>query len=109
SIESSIVSGNAGSGADIASTTMVSLKNSAIGNASGFSGVDQGGNLPFGTALNLGPLQNNGGPTFTRALLSGSPCLNAGSNPANLTTDQRGAGNPRAANGAPDIGAFEAQ
>ena len=26
----------------------------------------------------LGPLQDNGGPTFTHALLSGSPAINAG-------------------------------
>lgn len=52
----------------------------------------------------LGPLQNNGGPTFTRALLPGSPAINAGSPdcppPA---TDQRGV--TRA--GRCDIGAFE--
>lgn len=40
----------------------------------------------------LGPLQNNGGPTLTMALLPGSPAIDAGSN-ANLlpsmTTDQR--------------------
>lgn len=67
---------------------------------------------------NLGPLQNNGGPTQTRALLPGSPAIDAG-NPggctdtlgAPLTTDQRGF--PRPANGGIalrcDIGAFELQ
>ena len=48
-------------------------------------------------APRLGPLQNNGGPTFTQALLSGSPAIDAG-NPSGctdgkghrLTTDQRG-------------------
>jgi hypothetical protein len=58
----------------------------------------------------LGPLQNNGGPTPTMALLPGSPALNAGSNAAALaaalTADQRGFG-PRAAGGTVDIGAFE--
>jgi len=67
-----------------------------------------------------GPLQNNGGPTFTNALLPGSPAIDAG-NPnlggcadnlgATLHTDQRGA--PRPANGAGstvcDIGAYELQ
>jgi hypothetical protein len=61
----------------------------------------------------LGPLQNNGGPTQTHALLSGSPAIDAG-NPggcrdefgALLTTDQRGF--PRRAAGC-DIGAFELQ
>jgi len=45
----------------------------------------------------LGPLQNNGGPTLTMALPSGSPAIDAG-NPSGctdgsghlLTTDQRG-------------------
>jgi hypothetical protein len=40
----------------------------------------------------LGPLADNGGPTPTHALLVGSPAINAGSNPANLRADQRGAG-----------------
>jgi hypothetical protein len=57
----------------------------------------------------LGPLQNNGGPTLTMALLAGSPAINAGScldatgNP--ILTDQRGTGRPPG--GACDIGAFE--
>ncbi len=41
----------------------------------------------------LGPLQNNGGPTQTMALLPGSPAIGAGSValiPAGITTDQRG-------------------
>jgi hypothetical protein len=57
----------------------------------------------------LGPLQDNGGPTQTIALLRGSPALNAGSN-AFVTpgeTDQRG--RPRIADGTVDIGAFESQ
>ncbi len=32
------------------------------------------------TAANLGSLQNNGGPTLTHALLSGSPAIDAGDN-----------------------------
>ncbi len=55
----------------------------------------------------LGPLQNNGGPTPTRALLGGSPALNAGSNPNSLTTDQRGV--PRVSGTSADIGAVEMQ
>ncbi|MBL9156129.1 MAG: cadherin-like domain-containing protein [Verrucomicrobiales bacterium] len=72
----------------------------------------------------LGSLANNGGPTQTHALLSGSPALNAGSNallPADtydldgdtntaepIPFDQRGAGFLRAI-GTVDIGAFELQ
>jgi parallel beta-helix repeat protein len=57
----------------------------------------------------LGPLADNGGPTLTHALLPGSPAINAGSNPANLTMDQRLAGFPRVFGSAVDIGAFEVQ
>jgi hypothetical protein len=67
----------------------------------------------------LGALFNNGGPTLTHALLSGSPAIDAGDNTlatsAGLTTtDQRGTGFPRKMDGADvnatqtvDIGAFE--
>ncbi len=39
----------------------------------------------------LGPLANNGGTTLTRALLPGSPAINAGDNSGCPATDQRGA------------------
>jgi len=65
----------------------------------------------------LGPLQDNGGPTFTQALLPGSPAIDAGDPVCTddlgvpLTADQRGA--PRPANGASatrcDLGAYEVQ
>jgi hypothetical protein len=55
-------------------------------------------------------LANNGGPTQTIALQFGSPLKNAGSNPANLTGDQRGiVGFFRTFGAATDIGAFEYQ
>ncbi len=68
-------------------------------------------NCLIGPAINplLGPLQNNGGLTETMALLPGSPAINAGSNSANLATDQRGPSFARIGFGAPDIGAFELQ
>jgi hypothetical protein len=64
----------------------------------------------------LGPLQDNGGPTFTRALFSGSPARDKG-NSSGATTDQRGftrpVDNPSIPNAAggdgSDIGAFEIQ
>lgn len=66
----------------------------------------------------LGPLQDNGGPTYTHALLTGSPALDQGRNFSGSPYDQRGSGfvrtsdDPSVAN-APggdgtDIGAFEA-
>jgi predicted outer membrane repeat protein len=62
----------------------------------------------------LGPLQNNGGPTPTMALLPGSPAIDAGDDgvlgsPLFLTTDQRGVGFPRKSGAHLDIGAFELQ
>jgi len=50
----------------------------------------------------LGPLDNNGGPTFTHALLNGSPGVDKGVNCPE--TDQRGIVRP---DGQCDIGAFE--
>jgi hypothetical protein len=62
-----------------------------------------------GNALNplLGPLANNGGPTFTFALLPGSPALMNGNPSGAPATDQRGF--QRVVNGKIDIGAFENQ
>jgi predicted outer membrane repeat protein len=54
----------------------------------------------------LGPLQDNGGPTETHALLAGSPAIDAGSPDCPPpTTDQRGVARPQGAGC--DIGAFE--
>jgi CSLREA domain-containing protein len=66
----------------------------------------------------LGSLQNNGGQTFTHALLAGSPAIDAGDqggcldhNNALLTTDQRGYARPIDGDGNGtvrcDMGAFE--
>ena len=59
----------------------------------------------------LGPLQDNGGPTFTHALLPASPAIDTGD--PNFTPppffDQRGAGFDRVVNGRIDIGSFEVQ
>ncbi|HEX6289555.1 MAG TPA: family 16 glycosylhydrolase [Herpetosiphonaceae bacterium] len=53
----------------------------------------------------LGALADNGGPTLTHALLSGSPALDAADPAACPPTDQRGTPRPQGA--ACDIGAFE--
>jgi len=59
----------------------------------------------------LGPLQDNGGPTFTHALLPGSPAIDAGD--PNFTPppyyDQRGPVFWRVRNGRIDSGSFEVQ
>jgi hypothetical protein len=59
----------------------------------------------------LGPLQDNGGPTLTHALLPSSPAIDAGDpdfTPPPLF-DQRGPGFDRVVNGRLDIGSFEVQ
>jgi hypothetical protein len=59
----------------------------------------------------LGSLQDNGGPTFTHALLAGSPAIDTGDNVGCQATDQRGNSRPSDGNGdgtaVCDIGAFE--
>ncbi len=112
SLVSTIVSGNAAANgfSDIAADpgTTVNVNFSAIGDPDGFTpSATSGNNLPFGAALNLLPLSGNGGPTLTVPLGLGSAAVNAGSNPAALTTDQRGPGFPRILAGAADIGAYE--
>jgi hypothetical protein len=86
-----------------------------IGDGTGMTGLSNGvnGNL-VGSATNpidalLGPLADNGGPTLTHALLSGSPAIDAGNNAYATDWDQRGEGFPRIVNGVIDIGAFEYQ
>ncbi len=58
-----------------------------------------------GADSRLGPLADNGGPTWTRELLPGSAALNAGQAVSALATDQRGVARPQGLR--PDIGAFE--
>jgi hypothetical protein len=59
----------------------------------------------------LGPLQDNGGPTFTHELLPGSPAINAGDpnfvGPPDY--DQRGPNYVRVTGGRIDVGSFEVQ
>jgi hypothetical protein len=99
--------------------TIELLANSLVVNNSG--SVDSNlygaytGSFDFIGSLTLGPLQNNGGPTFTQALPAGSPAIDAG-NPGAVpgvagipTNDQRGAPYTRRYNGRIDIGAFEYQ
>jgi CSLREA domain-containing protein len=85
---------------DCGGAAFTSLGNNLIGDLSDCSFVAAGGDK---TNVNpqLGPLADNGGSTFTHALLAGSPAIKArGGGPTR--TDQRGV--PRRA---PDIGAYE--
>jgi hypothetical protein len=96
--------------------TLTSQDFNLIGNDSGVTITpaqiaDQTGTA--GSPLNplLGPLQDNGGPTFTRALLAGSTAIDKG-NSSGSSTDQRGfprpVGSAKISGGdGGDIGAFE--
>ncbi len=52
----------------------------------------------------LGPLQNNGGPVETIALLNGSPAIASGGSVLGVTTDARGVARP---GDCPSVGAFQ--
>jgi hypothetical protein len=84
-----------------------SLGYNLFGNSSGGSGF--AANDLVNVNPQLGPLQNNGGPTQTMALLPGSPAIDAGDNANAPAYDQRGPGFSRIINGTIDIGAFEVQ
>ena len=134
-ISSSTFSGNsAATGGGIYNSTTATIQNSIIANSVGgnCSGTmsSNGYNLSSDGTCNfshsgdlnntnpkLGALKNNGGPTDTMALPSGSPAIDAG-NPAGctdshahlLTTDQRGQPRPdKEDTGGCDIGAYESQ
>jgi hypothetical protein len=55
----------------------------------------------------LGPLQNNGGPTMTMALLAGSPAIGQADNAFAPVTDQRGVTRRDLPGELTDIGAYE--
>ncbi|HYO15585.1 MAG TPA: choice-of-anchor Q domain-containing protein [Thermoanaerobaculia bacterium] len=65
---------------------------------------DNGGNI-FNQDPQLGPLQNNGGPTQTHLPAGTSPAVNAGNNADSLPADQRGVARP--AGTRVDMGAVE--
>jgi len=80
-------------------------------NTNGGIGGFKGPGDQINTEQLLGPLQDNGGPTFTHALLPGSPAIDSGD--PNFTPppffDQRGPGFARVVNGRIDKGSFEVQ
>ena len=104
----------------IHNTGMLTLRNTIVANGSHVnctntgSLIDGGGNLswPDTTCPGLqadpllGPLANNGGPTQTHALLTGSPAIGAGAQLNCFAVDQRGF-DRRLEDGC-DIGSYEA-
>lgn len=113
-IQNTIIAANTalGSNNDVQGQ-FVSLGTNFIGDAgtsSGFvNGVagDQVGSTlsPFDAVF--GPLADNGGPTLTHALLTGSPAIDAGNNSGGEPVDQRGGRRPT--DDTADVGAFEVQ
>ncbi|MEM7530696.1 MAG: choice-of-anchor Q domain-containing protein, partial [Chloroflexota bacterium] len=121
-IKNSTLSGNSNGAAgqgSIHSNGILHLYNTIVANSP--TGVDCAGTGSIATNVNslsedgscsaaisgdpnLGPLQDNGGDTFTMALLVGSLAIDAGDNASCLTTDQRGEAR---SDGVCDIGAYE--
>jgi hypothetical protein len=116
-----IAQNTAATGPDV-SGPLTSQGYNLIGNSSGASITpasyigDQIGTAASVKNPLLGPLQDNGGPTFTQALLSGSSAIEAGDS-SGFNTDQRGLARPvdspsiaNASGGdGSDIGAYEVQ
>jgi hypothetical protein len=134
-ISDSTISGNSADNGGGIANAVVTFQNSIVANNKGGNCYNstltsKGYNLSGDNTCNfnnagdlnntdpkLGPLQNNGGPTQTMALLPGSPAIDAG-NPLGCTdskgnllkTDQRGMPRPdKEDTGGCDMGAYERQ
>ena len=124
-VRSATIAGNTGIGLDIGGSSDVRntiLAGNSAGNCASAPtsigsnldtgetcGFDGAGDISTGLPK-LGPLQDNGGPTRTRALTKGSDAIDAGS--SCIDVDQRGESRPKDGDGdgeaVCDIGAFEA-
>jgi hypothetical protein len=104
-IQNTILAGNySTSGGDITSFwgPPRSAGHNLVGDSSGYFLFDPTDLLDVDPRL--GPLQDNGGPTLTMALLPGSPALNAGEPDESVVADQRGV----VRTGGVNIGAYQA-
>jgi hypothetical protein len=108
-LRNTILAGNTASSSPDVLGRLNSQGHNLIGNTQGGTGFDPTDLLNINPLL--GPLQDNGGPTKTMALLPGSPAIDAGDNTDAPEWDQRGPGYPRITARDPviDIGAFEVQ
>ncbi|AFY68438.1 conserved repeat domain protein [Thalassoporum mexicanum PCC 7367] len=116
-LNNTIISGNTG-GSGVQIENYILAGTATIDGSGGYNLISDGSTFDVGGAGNLfntdpllGPLQDNGGSTFTHELLDGSPAIDAG-DPAFTSPpdfDQRGTGFARIINGIVDIGAFETQ
>jgi len=127
SIQSCLIAGNMKGPSQFSSVSDVDFSGAVVATSSSLIGSPSGNNLVSGVNGNiigngtsigvfpiaslLGPLQDNGGPTQTMALLNfgalTNPAIDAGSNPDNLQFDQRGSPFARTVGAGADIGAFE--
>jgi len=110
-IRNTIIAENqsAGNGQDV-NGDVTSLGYNLVGQteeSSGWVASDQTGTADAPLDPRLGPLQDNGGPTATHALLVDSPALHRGDPSVGGSPDQRGSLRQPFANH--DIGAFEAR
>ena len=100
------VTGSVLSGAYPACSTVSTYPSGSYNLTTDTSCAVVGASVVAASLLNLGPLQDNGGPTETRALGPGSAAINAGGSGC-AATDQRGESRPVGV--ACDVGAFELQ
>jgi len=109
-ISNSILAGNTGNATlyqDLRGSTLCGVTDSLVAGAKYSLFTDNGGNI-LNTNPQLGSLAGNGGPTFTHALLAGSPAIDAGTAGTFVPdTDQRGPGFPRVTGAGLDMGAYE--
>jgi Right handed beta helix region len=126
SLQNVTIAGNLGVGLDLHSDGGTAVNSIIANNTSGdctnvdtqFNWTSENNNLDSDGSCNLtatsdlpdtnpqlGPLQDNGGPTLTMALASGSPAVDHGDDTSCPAVDQRGITRPQGPHC--DIGAFE--
>ncbi|KAB2922938.1 MAG: IPTL-CTERM sorting domain-containing protein, partial [Candidatus Contendobacter sp.] len=92
--------------AGAAAATVTATDPNIVDTLSNLGGAVNGSGI-LTTNPQLGAFADNGGPTQTLALLTGSPAINAGTNAGCPATDQRGFTRPQPSGGACDLGAYE--
>src|SRR5829696_3719196 len=108
---SSIISANQATDVDFVegtTNTFLSRGYNLIGDGNATAAFNQTGDTTGVSDPNLGDLADNGGPTMTHALLTGSPAIDKGPPSTSCPppdTDQRGVSRPQGS--ACDIGSFE--
>lgn len=108
-----IISNNTATDVDFVgdANTFRSLGSNIVGDGDATAEFNEDGDQAGVTDPKLGVLANNGGPTKTHKLLSGSPALDADVDECSAANDQRGVSRPQDGDGngskVCDIGSFE--